>query len=203
MNVAIGTESFASVRLCFSIGNRLEGLRTSRLININPMPQINFYVIFITALFPILLGAIYYNPKVLGTAWMNAAGITEEHVRGGNMIKTILLSYLFGLFLSYILFLFGVHQSSLYQLFLHEPELQEQGSEINTLITNFMNDYGDKHRTFGHGVIHGVELMTMMSFALIGISCLHERRSLKYMWIHLLFWVICGGLMSGVLCAFV
>lgn len=167
------------------------------------MPQVNFYVLFITALFPLILGAVYYNPNVLGRAWMDAAGITEEHVRGGNMIKTILLSYLFGLFLSYILFIFGVHQVGIYQLFLHEQGLTEPGSEINTVVSNFMNDYGDRHRTFGHGVVHGIELMVMMSFALIGISCLHERRSLKYMWIHLGFWVICGSLMSGVLCAFV
>lgn len=167
------------------------------------MPQINWYFFFITALFPIILGAIYYNPKVMGKAWLSAAGLTQEEVMGGNMTKTLLLSYLFGLFLSYILFIFSVHQSSMYQLFLHEPGLAEAGSEINTMISDFMTKYGEKHRTFGHGVIHGMELCFMMSLALIGISSLHERKPMKYMWIHVFFWVICGGLMGGVLCAFV
>jgi len=167
------------------------------------MPQLNFYFFFITAAFPILLGAIYYNPKVLGNAWINAAGINKDDMLDRNMIKIILLSYLFGLLLSYVLFLFCTHQSGMVQLFLHELVSKESDPEITKLFTNFMNEYGDRHRTFGHGVIHGAELMLIMSFALIGISCLNERRSLKYMWIHLGFWVICGALMSGVLCAFV
>ncbi len=166
------------------------------------MPQVNFYILFITALFPIILGAIYYNPKALGKAWMSAAGITEQQVMEGNMTRTLLLSYLFGLFLSYILFLFVVHQTALYQLFLHDEGLVQKGSEVNTMITDFMGKYGDKHRTFGHGVIHGVELCLLMGFAMIGISTLHERRPMKYMWVHLLFWVICGGLMGGVISAF-
>ena len=166
------------------------------------MPQVNFYILFITALFPIILGAIYYNPKVLGRAWISAAGITQQQVSEGNMVRTLLLSYLFGLFLSYILFLFVVHQTGMFQLFLHDESLVKEGSEIHTMVTEFMTKYGDKHRTFGHGVIHGVEVCLLMGFAMIGISTLHERRPMKYMWIHLLFWVICGGLMGGVLSAF-
>ena len=68
------------------------------------MPKLNFYIFFITAAFPIILGAIYYNPKVLGKAWLSAAGLTQEKVMSGNMTKILLLSYLFGLFVSYIIF---------------------------------------------------------------------------------------------------
>lgn len=167
------------------------------------MPQINWYFFFITALFPIILGAIYYNPKVMGKAWLSAAGLTQEEVMQGNMTRTLLLSYLFGLFLSYILFIFSVHQSSMYQLFLHEIMASKATPEVNSMISEFMNNYGDKHRTFGHGVLHGMEVCLLMSLSLIGISALHERKSMKYIGIHTFFWVICGGLMGGVLCAFV
>jgi len=167
------------------------------------MPKLNLYILFITAAFPIILGAIYYNPKVLGKAWLSAAGLTEEKVMGGNMIKTLLLSYLFGIFLSYIILLFAVHQSSIYQLFLHEEDLLKTGTELNNFIGSFMDKYGDRHRTFGHGVIHGVELCFLMGLPLIGIISMHEGRPMKYMWIHLIFWIICGGLIGGVVCAFI
>lgn len=167
------------------------------------MPKINFYIFFITAAFPIILGAIYYNPKVLGRAWLQTAGLTEENVKGVNMVKTLLLSYLFGLFLSYIIFLFAVHQSSIYQLFLGEEDLMKTGSEMNNFVMSFMDQYGDRHRTFGHGVIHGIELCVLTGFPLIGISALHEGRSMKYVWIHLIFWIICGALIGGVICQFV
>ncbi len=165
------------------------------------MPQVNFYMLFLTAFIPLIIGAVYYNPKVLGRAWLSASGLTEEDTRQGNMIKILGLTYLFGLFMSYIIFLFAVHQSSIFQLFLHEDGLTQAGSEINTFVTGFMETYGDKHRTFGHGVIHGVELTLLMGFAMIGIHTLFERRPMRYMWIHLGYWVICGALMGGVLCA--
>lgn len=167
------------------------------------MPEINFYWLFITAAFPLIIGSIYYNPKVFGRAWISAAGLTETQARQDSMIKTFLLSYLFGLFVSYIIFLFAVHQSSVYQLFLHEKDLLVEGTEINNYIKEFMTKYGDKHRSFGHGVIHGVEITVLMGFGLIGINTLFERRPMKYLWIHLGFWAICGALMGGVLCAWV
>jgi len=42
-----------------------------------------------------------------------------------------------------------------------------------------------------------------MGLGMIGITALNEQRPMKYMWIHVIFWVLCGGLMGGVLCAFV
>ncbi len=167
------------------------------------MPQFNFYILFLAALIPLLIGSVYYNPKVLGRAWMQAAGITNEQAMSRKPIVTFGLTYLFSLLLAYILGLFTIHQSSIFQLFLHDPGLAEAGTEVNTVITDFMSKYGDRHRTFGHGVIHGIEFSLFTGFAMIGINTLFEGRPMKYMWIHLVFWLICGALMGGVLCAFV
>jgi len=158
-------------------------------------------MLFISALIPLLVGFIYYNPKAFGNAWLSASGLTDEEARQGSMVKTFLLTYLFGLFVSYIIYLFAVHQTSVYQLFLHDEGIFEDGSAINTYVGDFMDKYGDKHRTFGHGVIHGMELTILMGFGMIGINTLFERRPMKYLWVHLGFWAICGALMGGVLCA--
>ena len=167
------------------------------------MPQLNYYILFITAAFPIILGAVYFNPKVMGKAWLSVAGLTADEVLGGSMVRKLLLTYLFGLFMSYVLFLFSVHQSAMYQLFLHEEDLFKSGSELNNYVASYMAEYGDRHRTFGHGVLHGMELCLLMGLGMIGITALNEQRPMKYMWIHVIFWVLCGGLMGGVLCAFV
>ena len=165
------------------------------------MPQVNFYWLFISAAIPLLVGSIYYNPKVLGKAWLSASGLTVEQARQGSMTKTFLLSYLFGLFASYIIYLFSVHQTSVFQLFMHEI-MQGSNAEYEAYFVDFMQKYGDKHRTFGHGVIHGLEISVLMGFGMIGINTLFERRPMKYLWIHLGFWAISGALMGGVLCAF-
>ena len=36
------------------------------------------------AIVPMILGFIWYHPKVFGTAWMKAVGLTEEDMKGGN-----------------------------------------------------------------------------------------------------------------------
>jgi hypothetical protein len=39
----------------------------------------------VAALVPMLIGFIWYNPKVLGNVWMKAADMTDEKVKGGNV----------------------------------------------------------------------------------------------------------------------
>lgn len=54
----------------------------------------------LAALFPLLFGFIWYNPKILGKAWMDSAGLTEEKMKGANMILIFGLTYLFSFFVA-------------------------------------------------------------------------------------------------------
>ena len=65
-------------------------------INNNIMPT-NFYMYFIAALIPLLVGTVYYHPKVFGNAWMKSNGFTEESLAGGNMPAILALAYFLGL----------------------------------------------------------------------------------------------------------
>ncbi len=47
----------------------------------------NYLAILAGAVVPMILGAIWYHPKVLGSIWMNATGLTEEDTKGGNPIN--------------------------------------------------------------------------------------------------------------------
>ena len=49
--------------------------------------EINFLAILTAGVSALVVGFIWYNPKVFGTAWMNSAGLTEEQLKGGNMAK--------------------------------------------------------------------------------------------------------------------
>ena len=46
--------------------------------------HINFVVLLISAIIPLLIGFIYYNPKTLGNAWMKEAEMTEEKMKNAN-----------------------------------------------------------------------------------------------------------------------
>ena len=158
----------------------------------------NFYMYFITALIPLLIGSIYYHPKVVGNAWMKVNQFTEKDLEGANMIAILGLSYFLGIMIS---FAFGgvvVHQTGAAQMMI--PGLLESGSETQTLFNSLMTTYGDHHRSFGHGAIHGVLFTILFVLPIIAINALFERRGGKYIMIHFIYWMITLVLIGGVLC---
>lgn len=163
------------------------------------MEQANWLIIPITALLPLIIGYIWYHPKVFGT---KLSVISGEPVIEKLSFRNIGLIYFFSILLAYVLTLMSVHQSAIYQLFFMDPELANTNSEYYLFIEEFMSKYGGRHRSFGHGMIHGAEAGLLFGLALIGITTLMQNKPLKQVWIHIIFWVVCCSLMGGVLCEF-
>ncbi len=166
------------------------------------MGQANWLILPIAALLPLILGFIYYHPKVLGTKLALMMDQPIEEITGKRSIGKTALIYLFSIMLAYALMVISVHQSAIFQLFLMDPELANSNSEYASFINNFMTKYGGRHRSFGHGVIHGAEASLIWGLAYLGMTTLMQGKPLKSIWIHLGFWVLCCGLMGGVICAF-
>jgi len=90
----------------------------------------------VAALIPLMVGAIWYNPKVFGTIWMRVNGFTEESLKGGNMAVIFLLSYIFGVFMAFALSGLVIHQGSAFQMML--PEVGVSGSEAQNQFNQLM-----------------------------------------------------------------
>ncbi len=161
----------------------------------------NIWVLFATALIPMVIGFVWYHPKLFGTSWMRLVGKTEEELSKGNMFKILGLSYLLSVILAFALSGLAIHQSGIYQLF--AMDLQAGGDAVNAAYFNdFMAAYGDKHRSFGHGALHGALAGLFFALPLIGISAMFEHRPWKLIWIQVGYWVLTCTLMAGVICAF-
>jgi len=163
------------------------------------MIEANWLILPIAALLPLVLGFIWYHPSVLGT---KLATITGDPIVKNRPLGKLALIYFLSLILAYILTLMSVHQTAIFQLFFMDPELANADSSHNVFINEFMETYGDRHRSFGHGVVHGAEAGLMFGLALLGITTLMQNKPFKLIWIHLVFWVVCCGLMGGLLCGF-
>ena len=50
------------------------------------MDFINPIAIVVAAVSAMVVGFVWYNPKVFGNAWMTAAGITEAQIKGTNAL---------------------------------------------------------------------------------------------------------------------
>ena len=166
------------------------------------MELFNFYILPITAFIPLIIGFIWYRPNVFGTRLAETTGAPIEQITQSKSMGQMVLVYLFGLLLSYIMMLVSVHQIGVFQLFFLESSFADASSEFRSFTNDFLAQYGTRHRTFGHGMIHGAEASFCFSLAILGISALLTGKSLKSIWVHVGFWVITCSLMAGVNCAF-
>lgn len=164
--------------------------------------MINFPIILAAALIPLVVGFIWYNPKVFGNAWMKAADMTEGKMEGANMAVIFIVTYILSVFAAVGLNFFVIHQAHIYSILLEEPGFGEEGSELMIYINNFMELYGDNFRTFKHGAFHGVLAALTMALPVLGINALFERKGFKYIALNTGYWIVSFALMGGVICAF-
>jgi len=163
----------------------------------------NFTAIFVSALIPLMVGAIWYHPKVMGTLWMRLSGTTEEQIRSGNMVVIFVVTYLLSVLLAITMNYVVIHQADVYSILVDEPGFMEEGSELMIWLNDFMDQYGNNFRSFKHGAFHGVLQAVFFALPVFGINALFERRPWGYIWLHLSYWVISLALMGGILCAWI
>lgn len=157
-------------------------------------------IVALAALVPLLTGFIYYNPKVIGTAWMKEAEMTEEKMKSANMLLIFVLSFVFAFMLGLMLFSLVVHQTDIYSTLINEEGFAKPGSEISMYIDDFMSKYGSNFRTFKHGALHGSIIGIFIVFPVFATNSMFERKSWKYTFINSGYWIITLALMGGVLC---
>ncbi|MCB9313057.1 MAG: DUF1761 domain-containing protein, partial [Lewinellaceae bacterium] len=116
--------------------------------------ETNWIALLVAAVIPLVIGGLWYHPKVMGTAWMKASGITEEQIRSGNMAKIFGLTFLFSLMLATFMNVLVIHQYAINSILVNEPGFGDPNSEVGMYIADFMARYGTNFRTFSHGATH-------------------------------------------------
>ncbi len=160
----------------------------------------NFLIIFLAALVPMILGFIWYNPKVFGNAWMQASGMTDEKIKSGNMVLIFGLSFLFSLMLAIILQTLVIHQSHLNSIIMNEPGFKEGTGEAWQMAQDFMSKYGTNFRTFQHGMVHGLIAGFFIALPILATNALFERKGFKYIAVNAGYWILTLGIMGGIIC---
>ncbi|MFK7807835.1 MAG: DUF1761 domain-containing protein [Saprospiraceae bacterium] len=158
----------------------------------------NYYLFFLTALIPLIVGAVYYHDKVFGSAWKKVNGFSDEDLAGANMLVIFGSTYFLGVLLSVAASSFAIHQPAVFQMMM--PEVMVSGSAAEQQFLDLMKNFGEHHRSFSHGAIHGGIMAVFFALPLLAINALFERRGWKYVFIHLGYWFICLILIGGILC---
>ncbi len=162
----------------------------------------NFVIVPAAALIPLVVGFIWYNPKLFGNAWMAASGMTEEKARSANMAKIFGVTYLLSLMLTMGLMSIVIHQMHLFSLFMAGPDAKDPNSASSLMFKQIMDTYGTDYRTFKHGAFHGTLAGLFLALPILGINALFERKGFKYIAINTGYWMLTMAMVGGVLCAF-
>jgi hypothetical protein len=130
--------------------------------------EINLLALLAAAFSTLVVGFIWYNPKVFGTIWMNESGITEEKMKGGNMAITLLVSFIYAFFIAFVLRFLVIHQTGALGM------VGGDASIAKPSYAAFMSDYGTAFRTFNHGALHGFMTGLFLILPVLGINALYE-----------------------------
>jgi len=159
--------------------------------------EINFLAIIAAAISALVVGFIWYNPKVFGNSWMQAADMNEEKIKGGNMAKIFGLAFFFAILLAFSLQFLTIHQTGALGMIGGDPAKALPSYEA------FMADYGTAFRTFKHGALHGTIAGLFIALPIIGTNALFERKSAKYIFINSGYWIVTLAIMGGIVCGWV
>lgn len=164
--------------------------------------HVNFLAVLVAAFIPLIMGFIWYNPKVMGAAWMRETGLTEEKMKNANMAIIFLLSFVFSFMLAFSMQLLVIHQMHVGSVFQHYgQDVNNPATPVGKLYETIMTNYGSEFRTFKHGAFHGTLSAIFILLPVLATNGMFERRSWKYIWINFGYWTICFLLMGGIISA--
>ena len=136
--------------------------------NFNP----NWVSILVTSLVPLIIGFVWYNPKIFGSIWMQHANMTEEKVKQMNPMVVYGLS----LVLSFIL--------ATAMAFMGRGDGAEPHYTSSLLID---------------GLMHGSMLALSVIMPVLTTNALFEQKSFQYILVNLGYWWLTLALMAAVL----
>ena len=154
----------------------------------------NFYAILAATLVSLVVGFVWYNPKVFGTIWMRETGMTEEKAQQGNMAKIFGLTIVYSFLISFMLSGMVIHQIG---------ALGMIGGEAENALPSyaaFMTDYGNAFRSFQHGALHGFMVGILFVLPITAINGLFEHKSWKFILVTAGYWIVTLTIMGAIIC---
>ena len=141
--------------------------------------QLNWYAMLVATLMPMLIGFIYYHPKVLGGVWMRANGFTLESVGDGP--KPIM--FLVCLVLSFLLTFWCRMQFA----DPHQTSIDFDGNPKDWV-------------TFQHGIVHGVFYGLLFVIPVLGTQSIFEKRPLSWVLVNAGYWILTLSAICAIVC---
>lgn len=163
----------------------------------------NLLAIFVIALFPMIVGFIWYHPKLMGEAWKRETGLTDEKLKSGNMLLIFGISLFCSFLMSFFITSIATHdvyvKGATYYIEKSGTETEKQEAKAWQEAYDRMVVKRPEYSTsrWTHGFAHAfVVLGIFFVLPLVITNGLFERKSWKYILINGGYWIITVGLMG-------
>ncbi len=158
--------------------------------------QLNHLALAIISLIPVALAFLWYHPQ----------GVFTKQVIPQNDDFQLSWKRLVFLYPMSFLLLFGytnlvIHQISFYELFF--TDIMRGDESAKQVASDFLAQYGDKHRHLGHGVFHGVINAITFPMTIIGMLCILTGKSRQFLLYHVSYWFVTTVVVCGLISEFV
>jgi len=94
-----------------------------------------------------------------------------------------------------------IHQMGFYELFF--TDIIQGNKESELVVSEFLNQYGNKHRHLGHGLFHGVINAFVFALPFVGFQAILNGKSWKYIVYNFLYWLLTSIIIGGLISEFV
>ncbi len=159
--------------------------------------NLNYLAFFLISFVPLIIGYIWYQPHSAISRW---SGITFGNPKELSLLQ-IIICFLLSFTLVYGYINLVIHQMGFYELFF--TDIMKGSTEAEKIVTDFLSEYGDKHRHFGHGVFHGVINAFVFALPFIGLHAIMDNRGKKYVIHHFSYWFLTSAIIGGLISDFV
>jgi len=165
----------------------------------------NWIVILIAALVPMIMGFIWYNPKVFGTVWMKEAGVTEEKMQSANMGLIFGLSFVLSILLAMTYNFMHDHYQAFQAFFRTTAEHGlgvDPNSEFGVELKGLIDAYRDRFSSWTHGAVHSIVVSVFVVLPVMATNAMFERKSFKYVMVNWIYWALTIAIMYAVIAQF-
>jgi hypothetical protein len=145
-------------------------------------PQLNFAAIVVAALIPMIMGFLYYHPKVMGSTWISANGFDRASMKPPKP-ALYLLALLCSFLLAFFMWGWVTGAGGIDQMQVKDPV------------------DGHSYVTFQHGLAHGLIFSITVLMPIFITMKIFEARTWKWAFVNIGYWALTIMLMCGILSA--
>jgi len=158
--------------------------------------ELNYLAFFLISFIPLAIGYLWYNPKSIILKKLSQPTVAKSY-----SVKSIIILFILSVAIVYGYMNLTIHQLGFYDLFFTDIMLGKIESQI--IVDDFLATYGEKHRHFGHGILHGFINAFLFAAPILGGITIIENKDRNYFMYHFLYWLLVSIVIGGCISSFV